>query len=122
MSKFNEPLDLREGKPRVVFVNQVKWLAGIVAVDDRVRQNACTRTIGRPDTLPGTCSISSHCVQSSWEGVSLRAMTGAPFSGYRNAASCGVPLGADEPASRNLPLLQLGCVHYCEIVGTPRLT
>jgi hypothetical protein len=38
---INEPLDLRDGKPRIVFVNEVKRLAGIVAVDDRVRQNAC---------------------------------------------------------------------------------
>src|SRR5580700_4371869 len=37
------------------------------------------RTMGRPDTLPGICSISSHCVQSISEAVSTRAMIGAPF-------------------------------------------
>src|SRR4030088_2526340 len=34
------------------------------------------RTMGRPDTLPGICSISSHCVQSISRAVSIRAMIG----------------------------------------------
>src|SRR5580658_2542892 len=37
------------------------------------------RTMGRPDTLPGTCSISSHCVQSISEAVFILAMVGALF-------------------------------------------
>ena len=75
------------------------------------------RTMGRPDTLPGTCSISSHCVQSISEAVSVRAMIGAPsfrlsqtpqfyaasmpsFSAYGAAGNTGIDVNA--PLELNL--------------------
>lgn len=39
-------------------------VAKILTVDDGSGMMCVPRTMGRPDTLPGTCSISSHVVQS----------------------------------------------------------
>jgi hypothetical protein len=53
VSEFNEPVDLREGKPRIVFVDEVERLTGIVAVDDHARRDACTAHEGPSRYLAG---------------------------------------------------------------------
>ncbi len=40
MSEFNEPLDFRDGKPWIVFVDEGKRIAHIETIDYRIRQNA----------------------------------------------------------------------------------
>jgi hypothetical protein len=34
VGEFDEPVDLPNGKPRIVLVNEVEWLPEVEAVDD----------------------------------------------------------------------------------------
>jgi hypothetical protein len=60
VDKLDQPLDLRDEKAGTAFVK----LPEVVTVNDGVRQMRVPRTMGRPDTLPGICSINSHAIQS----------------------------------------------------------
>ena len=73
-SEFDEALNLSHGEGRK---SRVKFLDGfpkIEAANNRLGHNSRSAHTGRPDTLPGTHSMSSHCVQSMSERVSSVAI------------------------------------------------
>jgi hypothetical protein len=65
MREFNQSVDLLERQRWKILLEFFHAFAKLIAADDRIGKNAGPRlTTGRPDTLPGTCSISSQAVQS----------------------------------------------------------
>ncbi len=64
MGKLNQALNLRDGQGGKALAQFVDRLAEAVASGNGVGRDAGSGTMGLPESLPGTVSISSQAVQS----------------------------------------------------------